>query len=473
MLLAIVLAAIGIRFTYTATTGHSFAMIGLEGQLAHNILADGRWFARNAGAEAYILPLGEKRKRLLDPASIDYKGINKPGEWFPEISESVGAGVIITGVWAITGDERFVQVQILQSIVGGLAALLVYWIAMQLFKRRRPAMIAAALYAIYPPIAWQTVDPYNDTWAVNFTLAIVALYLLALRSDHRWRWLIACGVCAGIGAYFRPSLLLLAPALALATVFSTGWREAFRRIVVTTAVASLLLVPWTIRNYDEFHAFIPTRAGFWVTMWRGFNETANDGAFTDNALVAKIHQVRPDLVPETPEWDSYVKPYVIETIEHHPFWYVKLLTHRLAISTVWQWEPYWMHLEAGRYSDYKGSLVAFAVSHPLDTLEDLLEPAVFLLAMLGLGLTWRRNRQQQAILVALVLAVLVPYLAIHVEARYLLPAVPAYFIWIGLGADRVIERVVARSRRTTSRMARAQPAIAPIGAGGAPPDQSS
>lgn len=470
MLLAIVLVAIGIRFTYTATTGHSFVMDSLEGQLAHNIVADGRWFARNAGAEVHIQTLSEKRKRLLDPASIDYKGINKPGEWFPEISESVGAGVVIAGLWAITGDERYVQIQILQSIIDGLAALLVYWIAMQLFKRRRPAMIAAALYAIYPPIAWQAVNPYNDTWAVDFTVAIVALYLLALRSDHRWRWLIACGVCAGIGAYFRPSLLLIAPALALATVFSTGWREALRRIVITTAVASLLLVPWTIRNYDEFHAFIPTRAGFWVTMWGGFNETANGGIFTANALIAKIHQVRPELVVETPAWDSYAKHYVVETIEHDPLWYVKLLAHRLAIATVWQWEPYWMHLEAGHY---KGSLVAFAVSHPLDTLEDLLEPAVFLLAMLGLGLTWRRNRQQQAILVALVLAVLVPYLAIHVEARYLLPAVPAYFIWIGLGADRLIEGVVARSRRTTSRMARAQPAIAPIGAGGASPDQPS
>jgi len=89
----------------------------------------------------------------------------------------------------------------------------------------------------------------------------------------------------------------------------------------------------------------------------------------------------------------------------------------------------------------------------LDMLEDVLEPAVFLLGMLGLGLTWRRGREQHAILVALVLAVLVPYIAAHVEARYLLPAAPAYFIWIGLGADRLIERVAGRSRRTQRRMA--------------------
>jgi 4-amino-4-deoxy-L-arabinose transferase-like glycosyltransferase len=328
---------------------------------------------------------------------------------------------------------------------------------MQLFKRRRPALIAAALYAVYPPIAWQTASAYNDIWAIDFTVAIVALYLLAMRSDRRWRWLIACGVCAGLGAYFRPQVLLIVPALALATGFSTGWREALRRVVVTTAIGALMLAPWTIRNYKDFHAFIPTRAALWMTVWGGLGEMANDfgGDFSQEAITDKVHRVRPDLATESPAWDSYVKHYVIRVVEQHPFWYLELLAHRVAIATVWQFEPYWMHIEPGKWSHYKGSLLGFVVSHPLDTLEDALEPAVFLLGILGLGLTWRRRRQQQAILVALVLAVLVPYLAVHVEARYLLPAAPAYFIWIGLGADRLIERVLVRSRRTTARRPRA------------------
>jgi 4-amino-4-deoxy-L-arabinose transferase-like glycosyltransferase len=449
VLLVIILVGLAIRFTYTATTGHDLGRTSFEGQIAHNLVSDGRWFERNAPAEAHIEALGDNHHRIYDPASIDYAGLDKPGQWYPEISQSVGVSAVIAGLWAITGDQRYVQLQILQGILDGLTALLVYWIAMQLFKRRRPATIAAALYALYPPLAWQTADAYDDLWAVDFTVAIVALYLLALRSGHRWRWLVACGACAGVGAYFRPQVMLIVPVLALVTVSSTGWREALRRIALPTVIASLALAPWVVRNYEDFHAFIPTRTGFWQVMWSGLDEVPNDfgESFSYQAITAKIHRERPDLVPETPAWDDRIKPYVLRAIEQHPLFYAEVLAHRAAIATVLMFDPAWMHLEPGRLSHYKGGVLGYAINHPLNVLEDVLEPSVFLLAMLGLGLTWRRRRPQQAMLVALVLCVLIPYIAVHVEARYLLPAFPAYFIWIGLGADRLLELLATRSRR--------------------------
>jgi len=427
ILLVIVLVGLAARFTYIAILVPNESSDGLEGQMAHNIVANGRWFYRTETDGAVV----------------------------PEADESVGTSLIIAGVWTPTGSERYIAVAALQGIVDSLTALLVYWIAVQLFKRRRPALIAAALYAIYLPVAHQTATVYNDIWAIEFTVWILALYLVAIRSSHRWRWWLACGLCAGVGAYFRPQVLLLAPALCLATAFSTGWRETLRRAALVSLVGFLPLVPWTIRNYDDFHAFIPTRSALWMTVWGGLGEMANDfgGVFSQEALVDKVHRVRPDLVAESPAWDSYAKRYVVQTIEQHPFWYLELLAHRVAIATVWQHDPLWMHIEAGKWSHYKGSIVSFALSHPLDVLEDAVEPGVFLLAMLGLRLTWRRQRRQHAILLALVLSTLLPYIAVHVELRYLLPAVPAYMIWIGLGADLVIERVAGRSRRARSKLA--------------------
>jgi 4-amino-4-deoxy-L-arabinose transferase-like glycosyltransferase len=448
VLLLIVVVGICIRFTYAATTGHDSNRTNFEGEMAHNIVSDGRWFQRNEGAENYITALGLRHHRLFDPASIDYAGLDRPGQWFPEIVQSVGVSAVIAGLWTITGDQRFIQVYILQGIVDGLTVLLVYWIAMQLFKRRRAATIAAALYAIYPPIAWETAEAYDDIWAVDFTVALLATYLLMMRSNGRWRWLIACGLCAGVGAYFRPQVLLLLPALALAAVPSTGWREACRRTVATVLTASLLLVPWVVRNYDDFHAFIPTRDGFWQVMWAGLSELPNDFGenFSYQSLVAKVHGARPDLSPESAAWDSYAKRYVVQAIEQHPLFYAEDLLHRAGMATVLLFDPAWMHVESGSLSH--AGPVAYALKDPLNTLEDALEPAVFLLAMLSLALLWRRSgREQQAILIAVVLCVLVPYIALHVEARFLLAAVPAYFILIGLGVDSLIESLATRSHR--------------------------
>ncbi len=443
--LLIVAAGIGVRVAYTATTGNTPAATSLEGQIAHNIVADGRWFLRNERAEEYVVALARSSHRLIDPASVDYASLDGGGRWYPEIAQSVGTSVVIAGLWAITGDERYVEVQVLQGVVDGLAVLLVYWIAVQLFGRRRPGLIAAALYALYPPIAWQTVNPYNDIWAVDFTIVIVAIYLVVLKSGHRWRWLVVCGLCGGVGAYFRPEVLLIAPVLALVTTVDTGWQEALRRALVPTVLGVLLLVPWTIRNYDDFHTFVPLRSPFWETMWGGLKEVPEHfgAGFNQAPMVAGLHAR-----PETPAYDAYFKPYVIHAIEAHPAAYLEVLAHRVAIATVLVYENAWMHRGVGTAFSDRGGFFAFVLDRPLVALEDALEPLVFLLAMLGLGFTWRQWSRQHMIPVAVVLCVLLPYLAIHVEGRYLLPAVFVYFIWIGLGADLLIERVGQRRSAT-------------------------
>lgn len=456
VLFVIVVVGICIRFAYATTTGHDANRTNFEGEMAHNIVSYGRWFQRNDSAEKYITALGSRHHRLFDPASIDYAGLDRPDAWYPEITQSVGVSAVIAGLWTITGDQRFIQVYILQGIVDGLTVLLVYWIAMQLFKRRRAATIAAALYAIYPPIAWETAEAYDDIWAVDFTVALLAIYLLMMRSNGHWRWLIACGVCAGLGTYFRPQVLLLLPAVALAAAPSTGWREAWRRTIVTVLTASLVMVPWVVRNYENYHAFIPTRSGFWQVMWSGLSELPNDFGqhFSYPALAAKVNHTHPGLSPESPNWDSYAKQYVVQAIEQHPLFYAELLLHRAGTATVLLFDPAWMHLESGHLSSTKIGVLAYPLGHPLNTLEDMLEPAVFLLAALSLVLLWRRGRherKQLTVLVAVVLCVLVPYVAVHVEARYLLPAVPAYFIWIGLGADALLEYVPTGSFRRLSR----------------------
>jgi 4-amino-4-deoxy-L-arabinose transferase-like glycosyltransferase len=451
-LVVIVAIALGVRVTYVATTGHTVFGQARTGEIARNIVTHGRWFVRNERAEAYVNMLTTRRNRLVDPGSVDYTALDRGARFYPEISESVGSGVVFAGLWQLTGSGRYLWLQLLQALLDALAVLLVYRIAMQLFNRPRAALLAAALYALYPPIAWDTVDPYNDIWAVDFTIAIVAVYLEALKSTNPRRWLIACGLLTGLAAYFRPNLLLLPSILALATILATGWRVALRRALIVSAIAALLLVPWTIRNYEEFHAFIPTRSGVWEALWSGLGEQPNDfGAAASTAVIkAEVQRVRPDLHFELPAWDAYLKHWVTHAIEQHPGYFLKLLARRAAISTLWMHDSLWMHRGSGAVLDYPGGPLAFAVQRPFNLLQYMLQPAVFLLAMLALGLTWHRFRRQHLILIALVLSVLLPYIAIHVEARYLLPAALAYLLWIGLGADLLLHRLagtLARVRR--------------------------
>ncbi len=116
------------------------------------------------------------------------------------------------------GSQTYASDVLMKIVLDALAALLLYRIAMRLFKRRRAALLASLLYALYPPIAEVVVSPDRIVWSLDFTIVIFAVYLEAIDSTRPGRWLLACGILTGIGSYFDSGALLLPAALALATV---------------------------------------------------------------------------------------------------------------------------------------------------------------------------------------------------------------------------------------------------------------
>ncbi|HYB22406.1 MAG TPA: glycosyltransferase family 39 protein, partial [Solirubrobacteraceae bacterium] len=363
----------------------------------------------------------------------------------PEISEVIGPAAVLAAVWTVTGSERYVYGYIVQIFVDTLAVLLVYRIAMLLFGRRRAALVAAALYAVYPPIARQSSMLAPDIWGVDFTIAVVAAYVEARYSSARWRWLLACAALVGAGAYFRPNLLIMPAALGLASVPWEGWR-ALRDAAAVTLAACVLLIPWTVRNYVDFHRFIPTRTAFGQVLWEGLGELHNDFGALDNdeETYRQVHRTHPNLVEGTPAYDAYLRGLAAHAIEHHPLFYADLVAHRVVLSTVLLYDSAWMYrggesLLAYRRRTGRGPL-SYVVERPLELLESLLDPAVFMLAMVSLAFTWRHRRREHALLIAAGLAALIPYWILHFEARYVYPATFLYLIWIAVGADLLLAR---------------------------------
>jgi hypothetical protein len=140
----------------------------------------------------------------------------------------------------------------------------------------------------------------------------------------------------------------------------------------------------------------------------------------------EVHRERPDLIYDTPEYDDYLREKAIHLIERHPLYYAELVARRVLLSTVGEYESGWMHANGESPFIYRTrtgrGLVSYVINRPFNVLEDALQPLVFVLAMLALILTWRDRRREHAVLVAIVLATLVPYWIIHSETRYVLPA---------------------------------------------------
>ena len=272
---------------------------------------------------------------------------------------------------------------------------LVYWIAVRLFDRPRAALFAAAAYTLYTPLL--TRIPHLDIWAVFFTIAIVAAWTKTLEQPRPWMWALLTGVITGIGIQFRPGVLLLPPLLALASVPWRGWRWALQAGATAVVVTGLLMVPWTVRNEAVFHRLIPTRIGIGQNLWEGLGEVHNNfgAVLNDQATLTQVHAVRPGLVHGTPAYDSYLEQKALTAIKDHPLVMLHVVARRVLVTTIdlhtlaWPW--------------------------------GLGEALVVLLAVSVAVATRHRYARQHLVLVAVPVATILPYLVLHVEARYMLP----------------------------------------------------
>ena len=246
-----------------------------------------------------------------------------------------GEAVLLAGIWKVTGDDRYIYLQVLQALVDSLMVLLVYRITIRLFRRPLAALLAAAGYAVFLPVILLDRIPHLDAWAVYFTIAIVAAWLEGLYGPRRVRWLVLAGVLTGLGVYFRPGVLLLAPMMSLVPLIERKWRLALTTAAIPLAVAAVLLVPWTVRNADRFHRFIPIRTGIGQNLWEGLGEVHNNfGAVLDDQVTLnQVHAVRPDLVYGSPAYDSYLEHKAVTAIREHPGVMLHAVARRVAITT--------------------------------------------------------------------------------------------------------------------------------------------
>lgn len=147
----------------------------------------------------------------------------------------------------------------------------------------------------------------------------------------------------------------------------------------------------------------------------------------------------------TPEYNEILKRKSLEAIRAHPFWVAGSILRRLPRALMPQYD--WMSVLSARerenffaaFTTLKGefslqSAVQVAVNYPGATaagfLQKLFVPIVVLLAFIGI-VAARKKGGQVMVLLAVPLYFVLLVTAIHVEARYLLPAFFAYFILAG------------------------------------------
>lgn len=154
--------------------------------------------------------------------------------------------------------------RIIQIVLGSIAVVLIFDTA-RLWFGDRAANIAAILAIGTGVISFYEITILQA--ALDPFLVALVLWLLARDSA-------ATGIAAGLLALNRPNVLLWLPVLAIAILWSRGWRRAFALV----AGVVIAIAPVTIRNYAVSHQLVLISSHGGLNFYIGNNPEA-DGTY--------------------------------------------------------------------------------------------------------------------------------------------------------------------------------------------------
>ncbi len=162
--------------------------------------------------------------------------------------------------------------KILQCLMDAAVCLALYK-AGTCITDRGTSLLAAFLYAVYPLAIYTSTRLYYQI-PMNLSLCFLIVFLTAPVTTRNGVW---TGIAMATSALAKPvtlPFLLLLPAIRMLEGFAkkTRARASLAWSLSFLLTATVLLAPWTIRNYLVFHTFIPVQRGAGAVLIQGSQE---------------------------------------------------------------------------------------------------------------------------------------------------------------------------------------------------------
>jgi 4-amino-4-deoxy-L-arabinose transferase-like glycosyltransferase len=311
------------------------------------------------------------------------------------------------------------------------------------------ASAAAWLWALFPNAI---IIPFEWIWDTSLSALLVAVLLwatLELAESRRLLDWSLYGLLWGLTLLTNPAVALLLPVfLAWAAYRTRGYTPAsnsFLRPLLAAAIAVLCCVPWTVRNYIQFHKFIPLRSNFAFELYIGNNENYDDQ-----------HRLRPGAITQDREILRYLRMGETAFMEEEKR---KALAFIVAHPRIESW------LIAQRFVDFwTGTATPLAAFRQADSLWLrlilLCNDAAPLCAFLGIIVLLATKNAYVLPVVSVPILFPLLYYVTHTSLRYRHPIDPVVLLLAAIGVHGTWRWCTRKLRRKKSQKSAAQPSAA-------------
>lgn len=266
---------------------------------------------------------------------------------------------------------------LIQCGLSALTALLVGATARQVWQSTRAGLAATWATALYLPLAVHASLLLSETVFIFAIALAFYLFELARRQALRPAWLLLLGGAAfGAAALARPVGLYAAPLLGVwAYLERPQLRAAVRATALLGLGCALVILPWTARNYLVYRQLVLVDTNGGVSFWFG---TIND---PDDQRMQDVWKAT---LPNSALRQQAALRLGIENVQRDPLRYVSRMRNKMAAL----WQPD-LRLFAGNAVT---GVTLPQRSLSFNLLSDAQYVALMLLALLGLVVTRRSER---------------------------------------------------------------------------------
>jgi 4-amino-4-deoxy-L-arabinose transferase-like glycosyltransferase len=352
--------------------------------------------------------------------------------------------LFFAAVYTLVGDSRAPVLASLWLLDVGTAGL-TYLIAYQLFKSRAVGLLALLAFALYVPEIRFTTMAHCEPLA-TFLLAASVYSLLKARSGRRPAvWLAAAGALLGLVILSRSVMLAFPPLLPLVFLAWPEFHASRRKLVTGSAIVlaavGLVLLPWTVRNYLVFHAFVPasTLGGYnlYADHYRldqpdYTNNTYSGGKYLGWAYIDPVAQAGLDQQGvDVSTWDEH---------DYDRFY------ARRGLEMIQAYPARYLHLTALRFLRLWFNVGFGVPPSPESYLILAVNSALLLLAGLAYFRDDGRWRQSAWLLLLLLLYTTGVHVVFHAQVRYAMPVMPYVILLAAYGGLRWARAIARRPR---------------------------
>jgi 4-amino-4-deoxy-L-arabinose transferase-like glycosyltransferase len=310
-----------------------------------------------------------------------------------------------------TLEATLVAVKLTQCLLGALLAVAVGLIGARAFGERA-GLFAAAVTAFYPELVWFCSHMWAET---VFAVLLWWGFERLLQADARGSLAAAAaaGALWGLAILTRETVLYFLPFAAL----WLAWRRSGggRRAALLLATALLVVLPWTVRNWVIFRAFIPVSTAGAMNLWQGNTRLSRPEVYEElwavHGRAQKYHHTR--------------KRAIEAILERQPLWIFEKVRDEMPQYWAAHGQPI-VHMERGAYGDVPrgAALTAIAV---------VLVPYLAVLGLFVVGVAALPRGRPVVLLLAFLLFYVLLHVVAHGYPRYRLPSLPVLFLVAGQG----------------------------------------